>query len=87
MAAQAVRETMDIAGGDDDDDLPDPEPRPTNLAVLQASATIKKFIEEINEPYARRLEALLSSLSHDLRLENTKALKDTLITDFFAPPV
>ncbi|KAJ2924193.1 hypothetical protein H1R20_g12895, partial [Candolleomyces eurysporus] len=83
MAAQAARELMDINGGDDTDNTPDPEPRPTNLDILQASTTIKKFIEEINEPYARKLEALLSSLTHNLRLENTKALKDTLITDFF----
>ncbi|KAJ2934201.1 hypothetical protein H1R20_g2939, partial [Candolleomyces eurysporus] len=85
MSAQAAQELMDINGGDNTDNTPDPEPCPTNLDILQASATIKKFIKEINEPYAHKLEVLLSSLTHNLRLKNTKALKDTLITKFFTP--
>ena len=53
MAIQA-RENMEINGGDDvDDDIP-PEPRPTRRDVLKAASTINKYVQDSNDPLARK---------------------------------
>jgi hypothetical protein len=38
---------------------------------------------DMNDPLARKIEALLGSLNRQLRLEETRGLKDAVLTDFF----
>src|ERR1700678_4572200 len=57
-----ARENIDINGGDDvDDDIP-LEPCPTwrDVQVLKAVSTICRYTEDINEPIARKVEAIIN---------------------------
>ncbi|PPQ83060.1 hypothetical protein CVT25_005219 [Psilocybe cyanescens] len=87
--ARAAHENLEINGGDDfEGDSPTiMEPQPTRRDVLKASSIITKYISHIDDPAARKIEALLSSLNGKLRLEGTRKMRDTVVTDFFRPEV
>ena len=73
----------EINGGDDvDEDFP-AEPQPSRQDILKATSTVSKFIEKMDDPIARKLEGLLSSLNMQLRLEEARNLKDTHLTSYF----
>jgi hypothetical protein len=56
MDAIEARENIDINGGDDEDCVPtDPEPRPTHRDVLKAVSTIRRYIEDLDDPIASDL--------------------------------
>lgn len=79
----AARENIEINGGDDvDEDIPI-EPRPTCRNVLKAVSTINSYINDMNNPVARKFETILSSSRRQLCLEATKSLEETVLTDFF----
>jgi hypothetical protein len=81
--ATDARETMEINGGDDvDEDFP-AKPQPSRQDVLKSTSTINKFIDKMDDPNARKLEGLLCSLNMQLRLEETRNLKDTHLTSYF----
>jgi hypothetical protein len=84
MEAIDARETMEINGGDSnvDEDFP-AEPQPSRQDVLKATSTLSKYIEKMDDPTARKLEGLLCSLNMQLRLEETRNLKDTHLTSYF----
>jgi hypothetical protein len=84
MDSIAARENIEINGGDDvnEDDIPI-EPRPTRRDVLKAASTINKYLDDLDNPVARKLEALLGSFNRQLRLEESQSTKETAITDFF----
>jgi hypothetical protein len=84
MNAIDARKNMEINGGDDDPDTPT-EPRPTRHDVLKAASTIGRYIDDLNDPIAHKLESLLGSFKRQLRLEETRSLKNTVLTDFFQP--
>ena len=67
---------------DDDSDGP-VEPYPTCREVLKAVSTIGKYTNDLNDPFARKIEALLGSFTRQLRLEETGHMKNTVLTDFF----
>ncbi|KAF8888577.1 hypothetical protein BD779DRAFT_450227 [Infundibulicybe gibba] len=60
-----------------------PEPRPTHRDVLKAVSTISEYIDEWNDPISRKMEAMLGSFSKQMRLRETRRMKDTTLTDFF----
>ncbi|KAF8885570.1 hypothetical protein CPB84DRAFT_1685422, partial [Gymnopilus junonius] len=79
-----ARENLEINGGDDvDEDFP-VESRPIRWDVLHAVSTIGKYVEDMDAPLARNIEAILSSFNKQFRLEETRSLKDTAITDFLS---
>jgi hypothetical protein len=80
--AITARENIDISGGDDIDDNPI-EPCPTRRDVLKAVSTIEKYTSDLNDPMARKIEALLGSFNRQLRLEETRGMKNATLTDFF----
>ena len=83
MDAINARGNIEINGGDDvDDDLPS-EPRPTRQDVLKAVSTIGRYIDDLNEPIARKMEAILGSFNRQLHLDENKTMKTTLSSDFF----
>jgi hypothetical protein len=51
--------------------------------VLKAVSTIGKYTYDMNDPLARKMEALLGSFNRLLRFEETRGLKDAHLTDFF----
>lgn len=85
MDAIEARENIDINGGDDvDDEIHIPtDPRPTHRDALKAASTIRRYIEDLNDPIARKMEALLASFNMKIRVDETRHMKTTVITDFF----
>jgi hypothetical protein len=59
------------------------EPRPTRRDVLKAVSTVSRYAEDLDHPIAHKFEALLGSFNRQLRLEETKSMKETVLTDFF----
>ena len=59
------------------------EPRPTRHDVLKAVSTISKYIDSMNEPIARKLEALLGSFNRQPRLDGMRGMESTVLMDFF----
>ena len=76
-------ENIEINGGDDVDDDGPVEPYPTRREVLKVVSTIGKYTNDLNDPFARKIEALLGSFTKQLRLEETERMKNTVLTDFF----
>lgn len=85
MDAMAARENIEINGGDDiDDDLDvSHEPPPTQRDVLKAVATIGKYTDAMNDPIARKMEVILGAFTRQLRLDETRTMKNSVLTDFF----
>ena len=72
-----------ISGGDDVDDDIVIKPHPTRREVLKAVSTIGACIEDLDDPNACKLEALLGLLNRQLHLDETWNMRDTHLTDFF----
>lgn len=83
--AITARDNIDINNGDDiEDGLPTPtDPRPTHRDALKAVSTIHRYIEDLNDPIARKMEALLASFNMNIRVDESRGMKSTLLTDFF----
>ena len=74
---------IEISGGDDVDDDIVIKPHPTHREVLKAVSTIGACIEDLDDPNACKLEALLGLLNRQLHLDKTWNMRDTHLTDFF----
>lgn len=83
MDAIEARTNIDINGRDDVDDGVAIEPQPTRHEVLKAVSTISKYIDELDDPVSRKIEGLLRSFNRQLRLDETKNMKDTVLTKYF----
>ena len=60
------------------------DPYPTHCDALKAASTIcNRYIEDLNDPITRKMEALLATFNMKIRLDESRALKHTLLTDFF----
>jgi hypothetical protein len=67
MDAINARENIEInSGNNEDDDLPF-EPRPTRRDVLKVVSTISRYIDDLNEPIAHKMEAILRSFNREAR--------------------
>ena len=77
-----ARENIDINGGDDVDNDP-VEPLPTCHDVLKAVSIIEKYTNDLIDPMAWNIEALLSSFNRQLRIKETRGMKNAVLTNFF----
>ena len=83
MDAIEARDNIDINGGDDVDFDGLPEPLPTRRDVLKAVSTINKYISDLNDPFARKMEIILGSFNRQIRLDEARNMKETFMTDYF----
>ena len=86
MDSKAQRENAaanNVGDNDIDDDAPIETP-PSRHEALQAKITIEKYIETIDEPYARKLESILADFARSTRLIEAQKMKVSLLTDYFA---
>lgn len=83
--AAAAREKLDLVGHDDGDEIDSTplEPPPSRRDIVKAISTINRYVEDLNDPLARKVEALLGTFNRHLRLNETKSLRTTLMTDYF----
>lgn len=79
------RRAAEHAGdGMDDNSDERPEVRPSRREALAAASTLSKYVADLDEPFARKLEVILASLGRRTRLEASNSLRTTTLTDFFA---
>jgi hypothetical protein len=83
LAAKKSQEEGPINGGDDVDDDTPLEPRPTHREVFQAASIINRYTEHLDDPLARKLEAILGSFGRQMRLEKSQSMTSTCLTDYF----
>jgi len=57
--------------------------KPTCKEALTATFTLQKYIADINEPFACKLEGILASSGHQTWLEDIHMIETTYITDYF----
>ncbi|KAI0270279.1 hypothetical protein BGY98DRAFT_981870 [Russula aff. rugulosa BPL654] len=79
LAAHNAQEEQPI---DEENDTP-LEPCPTYREVFQAASVISRYAGHVDDPVARKLEAILASFGRQMRLERSQALTTTHITDYF----
>jgi len=84
LVARDAQEEGPINGRDDDieDDAP-LEPCPTHREVLQAASVINRYVGHLNDPLAHKLETILASFGCQIRLEESKSMTSTHLTDYF----
>ena len=73
---------MEITGGDDNDDE-EINVTPSHRDALAASMTLQRYVADINDSFARKLEAILASFGRQVRLEESRTMRSTQITDCF----
>jgi NAD-dependent oxidoreductase involved in siderophore biosynthesis len=61
----------------------DSETLPAHRELIKAVSTIRRCIEDLNDPIARNLEVNLASFNMNIHLEGTRHMKKSLLTDFF----
>ena len=83
LDAVKARENIEINGSDDVDEGVDTEPLLTRREVLKAVSTINKYIDGLDDPVSRKIEGLLQSFNRQLRLNKTKIMKNTVLTNYF----
>jgi hypothetical protein len=83
MDAVDAHKNIDKNGGDDvNSGLV--EARPTICEVQQAVAVLNKYIDEVDDPIARNLEAVLGSFNHKPHLDEAKSMRTNVLTNFFS---
>lgn len=84
MDAIDVCENIEINGGDDIDDENDiSHELPSRRDILKAVSMIGRYTDNMNDPVARKMEAILGAFTRQLRLDETRAMKNSVLTDFF----
>ena len=84
MDAIQARENLEKDGRDDHADEDGPvHPCPSCRDVLRAISTIIQYVLDLNDPIACKAEAVLGSLTRFLCREESCAMKDMVLTDFF----
>ena len=53
--------------------------------ALQAALVVEKYIQELNDPFARKLEAIIDTFGWQTCLVEVQSLKPTVMTDYFTP--
>jgi hypothetical protein len=59
------------------------EPPPTRHDVLKAISTIGKYTDDMNDPIAHKMEVILGTFTRQLCLDETRTMKNSVLTDFF----
>jgi hypothetical protein len=79
-----VHELAGLNSGDDDmDDDALVDELPSRHEVLKATSLINQYINSVDDPVARKLEAILHSFEWQLRLDIQQDMELTSITDYF----
>ena len=57
--------------------------KPTCKETLTAAFTLQKYIADINELFARKLEGILVGFGHQTQMEGNHMMEASHITDYF----
>ena len=59
------------------------QPRPTRSQALEAISTIQSYVEDLDTPYARKVEDVLALFGRQTRVDGMRSTRETKISDFF----
>ncbi|KAG6864117.1 hypothetical protein C0991_012351 [Blastosporella zonata] len=76
-------QNQEINGGDDGDI--DIIPKPTRGDALKAASLLQEYVLDMDESFAREMEAILAKFGRQTRLAEVKSLHLSAITDYFTP--
>ncbi|KAJ7362522.1 hypothetical protein DFH08DRAFT_950786 [Mycena albidolilacea] len=79
-AVQRARASAEEGGDDREEDT---ELKPSRKEALQAAATLGQYIADLDGPFARKMEVVLSSFGCETRREEAQTMVETNITDYF----
>ncbi|KAF8265301.1 hypothetical protein EI94DRAFT_359920 [Lactarius quietus] len=80
MEAQKECE-LDVSGDEDPETVV--KPHRTRKEALQAALVMREYLQELNIPYARKLEANIFSFGYQTRHLESQSMKSTHIADYF----
>ena len=86
VVLKAMAGKDDHADKRDDSDTEDEvavRPQPTRSKTLEAISMIQSYVEDIDTPYARKVEDVLASFGRQTRVDGMKSARETKIFDFF----
>ena len=69
---------IEVNGGDDID-METVQVKPTCKEALTAAFTLQKYITDINEPFACKLEGALASFGYQTRMEGNRMMEATVM--------
>ncbi|THU93740.1 DDE-domain-containing protein [Dendrothele bispora CBS 962.96] len=85
LAARNAIENSTLHGGHDDlDDEVLVLPRPSRQEALGAVSTLTRYVNPMDDEFARKLESLLASFGRQTRLEDISSMHTTQITDYYS---
>ncbi|KAJ6522647.1 hypothetical protein DFH09DRAFT_872807, partial [Mycena vulgaris] len=80
---RAEEQLLKIKAGDDHG-FANNMPKPSRREALEAVSTLRGYISDRDDGFARQLEGILASFGLQIRLDDTKAMHDMQMTDYFA---
>jgi hypothetical protein len=84
MESRRAEENGPMNSGDDDvDNDACIEARPTCREAMQAASVMKRYIDNLDDLFACKLEAILGSFGRQMRLDETHFMVPTQMTDYF----
>ncbi|CAK5266645.1 unnamed protein product [Mycena citricolor] len=83
MQACENEQQSEINGGDDGDNEGPNKPLTTRPEALKAVSTLQSYIQSLDGPFARQLEASLARFGKETQRELTETMVSTAITDYF----
>ena len=84
MEAKRAREGLVVAGtGSDDIDDGPVEPAPTRTEAIGAVPLLRRYTKDLDDPFARKFETMLSTFAQRTRAKEMARSKDTKLTQYF----
>jgi hypothetical protein len=83
VARELSRDGNEVStDGNNDCDKPI-EPPPTRKEALQAMMVLRRYANEMDDPLAHKVEAVLGSFGRMTRVHEVKSMKDKKLTSYF----
>ncbi|KAJ7824034.1 hypothetical protein B0H13DRAFT_1919339 [Mycena leptocephala] len=76
----AVNEQRERAAGGETDAR---DSWPSHQQVLEAASTLREYLSDRNDAFARKLEDILVRFGRQTHLDNMKTMRETQMTDYF----
>ncbi|KAJ6506499.1 hypothetical protein C8R45DRAFT_1090189 [Mycena sanguinolenta] len=80
---RALEQMLEINGSDDHDTAA-LAPGPSRLQALEAALTLREYILDRDDEFARQMEVVLARFGRQTCLDGMKAMRETQMTDYFS---
>ncbi|KAK0477841.1 hypothetical protein IW261DRAFT_1565635 [Armillaria novae-zelandiae] len=80
---QNAEQDKEMNGRDDGDDSDVVDKKPSWKEAITAASILQRFVVDTDEPFAHKLETILTKFGHQTHLEEFDCMETTTITDYF----